>query len=1056
MKILILKFWFVACTIFCLYSLSTLVEERREVAIVAADRNKTDPIIILVCTALSHNKINRTEIRLEELREGLLNYFNRSEYPSNHSSVYSSTKKLVLNGLETGRYLIFKGMLCIILNDKREGFFISYLILPGSVYFAFKNSTLDFAPMTSLSTAFDQLIVQKRGPPYSNCTEGSSRLRYLNDCFKKKFRLSRYLYEGNETGPIHLTPTMNQTIEESEKSCLQKFWRENCEVVQFIPIPKSKKRKPVTTILDAQPKLSEFYFWVQFIGLVCSFVNISLNQLVSLVIQFASSRVKRRKVRIGLICLKWTIFFLSLTYCGYLYTSMFLGYKADERNPARKEITRNLNKQKIVRLAICVNIEEYFISEEDFYDLDALFGGFNLNDLDKTMSEIEKSTDGALDDHLESIHLNYQERMFRVDYIHEPKVLFRYIYSLYRCFILIIRPDYQAMPSNPKLAIRFKKIDSNLKLYLLTENENLNEDTFEYSPRGAFMKRVVRRLKSSEGCVNYRERYKNCTSRLHCIESCINKEALQKFKKIIIHNGVVDKDQFSPEEWSTINPITIPKIGPNRSIYVNLTSHCFEKFRNQRSCVEVIFNETIEIVPNDPEIKEIDLLLDVDLSIEELSWFNLLLNIMNIQSIFFGMNIFKLLRMLYSFIKPKLRMKLRNDKIALFLIYLLCSIGFTWHTYRIFDMTINEELTYSPDYEVVIRVRMPVVLFCLPIDEKLIDRNHQLTGRYLEQQTSEVTAESLFKSIIYLNETNDWIIFNLSHVERFFFLHLKCFRITIYREYDRRHFHFSINIPILKVNFADTFLNENRSKTVFFMTKTDETIEFSNVLNLFYDFKKYGFSLKRYSAEQDQLTVTYKDHLSLIKRFFSTSYEDDFNDLDAQLPDLKSSEFRFRTLKVPVEKEDFDFELRDDLLDQLFVKIKAETILNLLNNLDYQQTFMFNQLKRDDYSSSHFTFSLSLIKKTQSAKNEAKLILGLLNVLFWFDLGILDMHPIFAYFHGYLLIWLPIYLLNKLTQFLVFSHRWLKKFEQPLYKRLHSRKRRLKPTARIVAFLSRP
>ena len=484
---------------------------------------------------------------------------------------------------------------------------------------------------------------------------------------------------------------------------------------------------------------------------------------------------------------------------------------------------------------------------------------------------------------------------------------------------------------------------------------------------------------------------------------------------------------------------------PNKLIYENISSQCFKKFQD-KSCVEIKFNKTATTVSTDDRLNEIDLFLDVELSMEEFSWLNLLLSILNIQSIFFGMTVLKLLKMFYSFIKPKLKRKLRNEKIAQFLIYLLCSFGFTWHTYRIFDMSIKGELTYSPNYEIAKQVRMPVMVFCLPIDKKLIDKNHRLTGNYLEKVTSDLTPEIVFKSIAYLNESSEWTPFNL--VERFFFMHFKCFNITIDHEYDRRQFHFSPNSQVLKV------LNVNFNKfisgtPIFFITKTKE-IGFSNVVNLVYVFSKIGRSFDRYSAEQSELRVMYEDRFSFMKKLLSTAYEDDFNDLDGQLPEPKSNGFNFKTLKIPVKKHNFDFELQDDLFEQLFIRLKTETTLNLLNNLDYHQTFVFNKLKRIYTDPSFFTFSLSFIKRTLSAKNEenfAKLVLNLLNVLFlWYDLGILDLHPIFILSHDYLLVYLyrhiPFYMLEKITQFLLFSSKWLKKFKTPFYERLHARKRK--------------
>ena len=1023
MKIFILKLWYMVCAIFCVFSLNTLVKERYEVAILVGDPSKTDPVIILACQKLDSLKIEKTTILLEELRGHLFNYFNKSRYPSLFGEDTYIYKKQVLNHLETGQYLIFNGLFCIYSKDQLEAYSLSP-IQAKPVYFAFKRNTLDFAQKTNdASDSFDWLSVQKKGPPYSNCSERKGRFRCSNECFKERFRLARYLYEGNETGPIHLKPETNETME-NEKSCFEKCWRENCEIVQFIP--KSEISESKTSAFEARPKMKEFEFWVQFIGLICSFANISLNQLTSLLIQFACSRVKRRKVRIGLFCLKWAILFLSLAYCGYLYTSMVLDHQAKEKTPPRKEITRNHIKQKVVRFAICLKINSYFT--RDFF--------LKINRLNKTMSEIEKATDRALDDHLEGIHLNYQGRKFRVNYIPETKALFSKNWDgLKRCFILRVLPDYQLMPSNPKLTIKFK--NNNFKLYLLTEKENLNEKSLEYSSKKRFMKRVVKKLKQSERCVNYRERYENCTSRLHCVDSCTNRNALEKFEKILIDKTIVDKDQFSPREWCTTYPMEIPSYGPNSTIHKNLNDECKKKFQDKPPCVEVTFKETVEIIPPDMLTKEMDLFLDVELLIEEFSWFKFLLDILNIQSIFFGMTVFKLLRMLCTFFKPILRM--RSDKIVQFLIYLLCSIGFTYHTYRILDLSINEELTYSPNYEIVNRIRMPVMVFCFPVDEKLIDSNHQLTGNYLEQLTSDMTGESLFESIAYLDELNKWTSLNLSLVERFFFLHLKCFRITIDREYNRTEFHFAASNQVLKVNFTNRFLNQKRSKTVFFMTKTNET-EFSNVANLL-----YYYSRTLYSAEQSELTVKYEDRFRFMKRFFSTC-EDEFSDLDGQLRDRKSFAFNFKTLKIPLEKEDFDFELQDDLSEQFFIQINSESTGISLDSLDYQKTFVFNQL-RTKKSDSKFSFDLILIKKILLAKNEenfAKLVLNLLNVLFlWFDLGILDLHPIFILAHDYLLIYLylhwPIYLLTQITRFLLFCHRWLKKFEKPLYERLDSR-----------------
>ena len=296
MKILILKLWYVACTIFCLYSLNTLVLESYEVAILAANQSEVDPIRILVCKKLNSFHINKTEVRVEEFKDEMVDHLNRS-----HCALYLVPyKRSIMRRLETGQYMIFDGLLCIPLEENEDKFRIK-TILPQSTFLAFKKSTLDFAQQASWYEPFDQLVVQKKGPPYSNCCESNGRFRCLNECFKNNFRLSRYLYEGNETGLIHLKPATNQTIER-EKICFEKCWRENCDIVRFIPF--SGQRKPETTKLGAQTKLSEFDFYVQFIGLVCSLANISFNHLTSIGIKFAISKVQKSKVKMGFALLE--------------------------------------------------------------------------------------------------------------------------------------------------------------------------------------------------------------------------------------------------------------------------------------------------------------------------------------------------------------------------------------------------------------------------------------------------------------------------------------------------------------------------------------------------------------------------------------------------------------------------------------------------------------------------------------------------------------------------------------------------------------------------------
>ena len=138
-------------------------------------------------------------------------------------------------------------------------------------------------------------------------------------------------------------------------------------------------------------------------------------------------------------------------------------------------------------MAICVSFREYL--EGDYEN--------------KKMSEIERATDGALNEELEGIYVsyvNYRGRLFRSKYQVQPKVFFK---KAGRCFLLSVYPNYQITTTNPELTIKFGKNGYYIDVYLLTEKEALNSKRLKYYGEFAFQKRIVKRLRSSGRCVDY-------------------------------------------------------------------------------------------------------------------------------------------------------------------------------------------------------------------------------------------------------------------------------------------------------------------------------------------------------------------------------------------------------------------------------------------------------------------------------------------------------------------------------------------------------------------------
>ena len=895
-----------------------------------------------------------------------------------------------------------------------------------------KNDTFDFVRMGSSNSQIEQLIVRKKGRPYSDCDESNGRFRCLNECFRRNFRLSRYFYQANEIGSILLDfSERNRTIQESERICFGQCTRENCKLVQLTPVYESKESK----IFEAQPMISAFDFCVQLFGRIFLFVSLFFDQIASIAIKLTKSSIRRRKMKIALFYLNLAIILLSLAYSGYLCVRL-VHDNTDASDLPEREITRNLVQPKTIHLVICVY-------------------KYGLKGIGMTMSELEKATDRMLVDNLESIYVDYRGRSIRTEYQVHRKILFKTKHGyIERCFLLSIHLNYQTIPSNPMLIVRFKKkLDNPPMFYILSEEENLNSKSFEYSGKFAFQKRIV---KASRGkCVNYRAKYGNCTGRQNCVERCIGRKFMRRYNRTTFGtyplHQLVDRNWFSSSEWNTSQLMDIPHNSIHRYKFFNASKDCEEEVPDEKQCDETKFESTIKIQqPNDQTIV-IDLQFDVVQSIKEnLSSSEMALDLLSMQSIFFGFTLLQLFWLIYRFTKRRWKWKLKDktDKAVWFFVCLFCSLGCSWNTIRIDDMIINGELVATEHYERAEQIQMPAMMFCFPINQ-LIDRNHPLTGRYLEKLTRHMDVRSTFSTIAYLNESNEWIPFDLHQVERFFLLNMKCFRIDIDQSYNRNQFHFSDDTQVLRANFKK--MEENG--LVHFMTQSKETAEFSKISNLDYteikaDYYEYGQieEKQKYSITHEASLYEHKDRFDFFRRYFPTLEEGDVGDLYGQLLELQGNEPNRKTLSLPLDEKHFHLEVDEDRFEQLY-SIHWHRNGNRRTNLNYQKIFVANHLEKSGTNFKFdFTFNLVFLHKVVHLTNEvsyATLTLSLINLLsIWLELGVLNLRPYLVRFHEYFLVYLylylPILLIRKFIKALIFCCRWLRKFEPILYERIDS------------------
>lgn len=227
------KFWYFACLVFGFHSLNSLIEESHEV--VYEKSTAKAPVEYLTCKPLNFNHwSNQTEIDLEKLQADLLKHFNSSDRPASLRRQYPSVFESILNRTKSEGFVILNEMFCLVSNDQTKLVYVDWFLLHETVHFAMNKESFDLLQMTRWTDKFDELIVLNKKHPYSDCSEDNSRFRCLNKCFKRNFRLSRYFYEGNETGVIYLNSPPNRSVEDSERNCFRECKQENCKIARGV------------------------------------------------------------------------------------------------------------------------------------------------------------------------------------------------------------------------------------------------------------------------------------------------------------------------------------------------------------------------------------------------------------------------------------------------------------------------------------------------------------------------------------------------------------------------------------------------------------------------------------------------------------------------------------------------------------------------------------------------------------------------------------------------------------------------------------------------------
>ena len=758
-----MKIWYLFCGFFFLWCIINLNEESNYIVYKLVDQDE-EPIYRLVCLDLKKEiKIlsNEPTVDLNQLKEIVYNhsikyhniYGSRSNWTTK-SGDFKEFNELILNTIKSKDYFILRGLFCFAskkldipsLRKLYGNRFINSFFENGE-YFIFKESTLSIFKL-DYYYAVDQLVVKNYKD--SSCTKNYSKLKCLNQCYKAKNKLSKYFYNGNESGFVYLNYKYNQTIKKDEHDCLEgECQKKDCKLIHF------KAKYSLEDTQDSQSVFKPFFFllrsdyYIQFLGLICLIENVSFYQLLSKLIEFIRPKIKKiKKIKIRKKVIKITnhdrylfifkiIILLNCVHYFLLYSfKKIKQFNSDVKNPAEYEAKSYQLDLKTVNLVICVPV---FKILKNNYKED------NLNsNINKTFLDLERETASGFDDTIKEIYIEFMNKRRKIEWKYLiSKVLFRQKSRCFQVEAYLNEPKYHSLLETSKLILRFKH--DKYELYLLPENEDFHSESYRYSGNGNFLK--IKRSYKKENCVDYHQKYLICKSKQNCIDRCVNTKFIKNYSSIYIYS-TIDKQHFTKDQWSS------SFYNENQTKYNEIKKECEKEFKNN-DCYEIEFERNLHS-SSKTSIEQINLYYDlIEMIQEEHSFYKLLIDLLNMQSILFSQNVLKLLLIIYCFLNTKCHLK--GSKYYIFFIYFICFTGFIYHTFFLFNELLNAELIFYTYYGIENTIEMPEIIFCFDLKNNKIDRNYRLTGNYLNQTNEEIRIDTVFEKIKYLKKSNEWI-----------------------------------------------------------------------------------------------------------------------------------------------------------------------------------------------------------------------------------------------------------------------------------------------------------
>lgn len=433
---------------------------------------------------------------------------------------------------------------------------------------------------------------------------------------------------------------------------------------------------------------------------------------------------------------------------------------------------------------------------------------------------------------------------------------------------------------------------------------------------------------------------------------------------------------------------------------------------------------------------------------------------------FFGTNINVLVVYVASLINRFARI---DGNLMRFFVLLYCTAGFSLHAFWIFSTILQAPIVASVFYSKPYPFFYPNLTFCFDYKPTKIDPNFKFTTSSLDEQTSHLTFDKVFKGIYFINKDDNLIElkFNspnnssgsppsgrktfLGRYRRNF--HDLKLKVTYYYLFDKKCF-------LLKLNELNRPVYELRHEKhefyhrddpyplkMFFNKQTMRTVDKIVLRSVLGDVHKnfefeistnqtfFGEKRKRYKVASENLRIVKVDEFQLISAALGGQKRDAKGPLN-RVAEYYKSKYKLATLNLMEELTEHspEFAINEEMFEQFLEQRTdmfddrpfGETISEIFSNF----INIFETNKTDNKDADLEFSPVSYIKTARLEREEGvfKFFIASLNTIsFWLSLCILDLHPLLsAPFHLFtlLLLWphrklskLKLYLWKKVQEF---------------------------------------